>query len=107
MVGWRSSARWPGRFRRAGTSNLRAVMDLAAGKVIGSSHAQRRAIEFGKFLTTIDRQVAPGLDVHALAGDVSRIIGAPTRVEQVVIVTKGRDAGHPLERPASHLAADA
>lgn len=43
----------------------------------------------------------------ALAGDVSWIIGAPTRVEQVVIVTKGRDAGHAQERPASHLAADA
>src|SRR4051794_41578768 len=39
---------------RAGTWSLYAALDLATGKVIGSRHARHRAIEFKKFLTTLD-----------------------------------------------------
>ena len=41
-------------YRRSGTSSLYAALDLASGKVIGSPHARHRAIEFKKFLQTID-----------------------------------------------------
>ncbi|HEY7014542.1 MAG TPA: IS630 family transposase [Streptosporangiaceae bacterium] len=58
-------------YRRAGTSNLYAALDLATGKVIGSLHTRHRAIEFRKFLATIDRQVPPDLDVHLILDNVS------------------------------------
>ena len=44
-------------YRRAGTSSLYAALDIASGQVIGRTHARHRAIEFKKFLTTIDREV--------------------------------------------------
>jgi transposase len=59
------------RLQAGGTSNLYAALDLATGKVIGSLHARHRAIEFRKFLATIDRQVPAGLDVHVVLDNVS------------------------------------
>ena len=50
--------------KRNGTSSLYAALDLATGKVIGSLHARHRAIEFKKFLQTIDRDVPAHFDVH-------------------------------------------
>jgi transposase len=50
--------------KRAGTSSLYAALDLASGEVIGRTHARHRAIEFKKFLITIDREVPADLDVH-------------------------------------------
>ena len=44
-------------YKRAGTSNLYAALDLATGQVIGSLHARHRAIEFRQFLATIDKAV--------------------------------------------------
>ena len=49
-------------YRRAGTSSLCAALDIASGQVIGSLHARHRAIEFKKFLQTIDREVPADLD---------------------------------------------
>jgi transposase len=51
-------------YKRSGTSSLYAALNLASGKVIGRTHARHRAIEFKKFLTTIDREVPGHLDVH-------------------------------------------
>ena len=51
-------------YKRAGTSSLYAALNLASGKVIGRTHARHRAIEFKKFLTTIDREVSGHFDVH-------------------------------------------
>jgi transposase len=51
-------------YRRAGTSSLFAALDVASGQVIGSLHARHRAIEFKRFLATIDAQVPPELAVH-------------------------------------------
>nr|WP_062339335.1 IS630 family transposase [Herbidospora sakaeratensis] len=56
---------------RAGTSSLFAALDLATGKVIGSLHARHRAIEFKKFLATLDRQVPPDLEVHVVLDNAS------------------------------------
>jgi hypothetical protein len=45
--------------KRADAPNLYAALDLATGKVIGSLRARHPAIEFRKFLATIDREVPP------------------------------------------------
>jgi hypothetical protein len=44
-------------------SGLYAALDISTGKVIGSLHARHRAIEFKKFLQTLDREVPATLDV--------------------------------------------
>jgi transposase len=56
---------------RAGTSSLYAALDLTTGKVIGSLHARHRAVEFKKFLVTLDRQVPAGLEVHVVLDNAS------------------------------------
>jgi len=58
-------------YRRAGTSSLYAALDIASGQVIGALHARHRAIEFKKFLATIDREVPADLDVHLVLDNVS------------------------------------
>jgi transposase len=58
-------------YKRAGTSSLYAALDIASGKVIGSLHSRHRAVEFKKFLNTIDREVPAGLDVHVIIDNAS------------------------------------
>ena len=48
-------------YTRHGTSSLYAALDITTGKVIGQLHARHRAIEFKKFLTTIDKEVPADL----------------------------------------------
>jgi len=56
---------------RAGTSSLYAALNLTTGKVISSLHARHRAIEFKKFLQTLDREVPADLDVHVVLDNAS------------------------------------
>ena len=58
-------------YKRHGTSSLYAALDLCTGKVIGSLHSRHRAIEFKRFLATIDREVPPGLDIHIVLDNSS------------------------------------
>jgi transposase len=58
-------------YKRSGTSSLYAALDLTTGKVIGSLHARHRAIEFKKFLVTIDQAVPADLDVHLVLDNAS------------------------------------
>jgi transposase len=58
-------------YKRSGTSSLYAALDLTSGRVIGSLHARHRAIEFKKFLQSIDREVPPRLDVHVILDNSS------------------------------------
>jgi transposase len=58
-------------YKRSGTSSLYAALDLATGQVIGRLHARHRAIEFKKFLQTIDREVPEHLDVHLVLDNAS------------------------------------
>jgi transposase len=58
-------------YKRSGTSSLYAALDLATGKVIGALHSRHRAIEFKKFLATIDREVPAELDVHVVLDNSS------------------------------------
>jgi transposase len=58
-------------YKRHGTSSLYAALDITTGKVIGSLHAKHRAIEFKKFLQTIDREVPADHDVHLILDNAS------------------------------------
>ena len=49
---------------RHGTTSLFAALDTQSGRVIGQRHRRHRAIEFRKFLDTIDAAVPEELDVH-------------------------------------------
>jgi len=58
-------------YKRAGTSSLYAALDITTGQVIGSLHARHRAIEFKKFLKTLDREIPAELDVHVILDNSS------------------------------------
>ena len=49
---------------RSGTTSLFAAFNISDGTVITALHRRHRAIEFRKFLATIDAQVPDHLDVH-------------------------------------------
>jgi transposase len=51
-------------YKRNGTSSLFAALDAASGKVIGSLHSRHRALEFKRFLQTINHELPAELDVH-------------------------------------------
>ena len=52
---------------RHGTTSLFAALDIQTGKVIGECHRRHRAVEFRKFLDTIEAAVPAHLDVHLIA----------------------------------------
>lgn len=56
---------------RYGTTSLFAALDVKTGKVIGECHRRHRAIEFRKFLDTIDASVPSELDVHLILDNSS------------------------------------
>src|SRR3981081_3766754 len=58
-------------YKRSGTSSLYAALDIATGKVIGSLHSRHRALEFKKFLVTLDREIPAELDVHVILDNSS------------------------------------
>ena len=53
-------------YLRHGTVSLFAALDASTGKVIGRCHQRHRAVEFRKFLDTIEAEVPPDLDVHLI-----------------------------------------
>ena len=66
-----SPARASHDYVRNGTSSLYAALDITTGKVIGSLHTRHRAVEFGKFLRTIDAHVPDELDIHLVLDNAS------------------------------------
>jgi transposase len=58
-------------YKRHGTSSLYAALDVSTGKVIGKLHSRHGAIEFKKFLQTVDREVPADLDVHVILDNSS------------------------------------
>ena len=58
-------------YRRHGTTDLFAALEVASGKVITSMTARHRSEEFRSFLNLIDKQVPDGLDVHIVLDTVS------------------------------------
>ena len=53
-------------YERHGTTSLFAALDVKTGKVIGACHRRHRAVEFRKFLDTIEANVPADLDVHVV-----------------------------------------
>jgi transposase len=51
-------------YYRHGTTSLFAAFNIADGTVISELHRQHRATEYKRFLTTIDKAVPPGLEIH-------------------------------------------
>jgi len=51
-------------YRRPGTTDLFAALDVKAGTVIGACARRHRSIEFRAFLERVESSVAPGLEVH-------------------------------------------
>ena len=51
---------------RHGTTTLFAALDAKSGKVIGECHKRHRAIEYRRFLETIDERVPAALEVHLI-----------------------------------------
>jgi transposase len=58
-------------YKRNGTTNLYAALDVASGNVIADMTPRHRAEEFRRFLNLIDTQVPTGLDVHVIVDNNS------------------------------------
>jgi transposase len=58
-------------YRRHGTTNLYAALNVASGLVISQLTPRHRAIEFKRFLARIDTQVPAGLEVHVICDNSS------------------------------------
>jgi transposase len=58
-------------YRRNGTTNLFAALDVASGNVIADMTAQHRTQEFRNFLNLIDRNVPEDLQVHVVLDNAS------------------------------------
>src|SRR4029450_13195541 len=51
-------------YRRHGTLDLFAALDVRAGTVIGACERRHRSVEFRAFLDQVESRVPPGLEVH-------------------------------------------
>src|SRR5713226_2225311 len=58
-------------YRRYGTTNLYAALDVASGNVIADLTSRHRAEEFRRFLNLIDKTVPAQLDVHVVVDNSS------------------------------------
>ena len=58
-------------YERHGTTSLYAALNVQSGEVLGSLHQRHRAVEFLKFLKTIDANVPAGLEVHLVLDNAS------------------------------------
>ena len=58
-------------YERNGTTSLYAALNIQSGEIIGSLHQRHRAVEFLKFLKTIDANVPEHLDVHLVLDNAS------------------------------------
>ena len=56
-------------YKRHGTTNLFAAVNILDGKVIGRHAERHRSQEFIAFLDQIERTVPDGLDIHAILGN--------------------------------------
>lgn len=58
-------------YRRNGTLDLFAALDVVSGKVLARTKKQHRAEDFVAFLKELDAAVEPGLDVHVILDNLS------------------------------------
>ena len=53
-------------YERHGTTSLFAALEMVSGKVIGECHRRHRAVEFRRFLDTVEAATPAELDVHLI-----------------------------------------
>ena len=58
-------------YKRHGTTNLFAALDVKAGTVIGTCKGRHRSTEFRAFLDQIEAAVPTDLDVHLVLDNAS------------------------------------
>jgi transposase len=58
-------------YTRHGTTTLFAALNTKSGKIIGEFHHRQRALEFRRFLDTIDVAVPARLDIHLILDNSS------------------------------------
>jgi transposase len=58
-------------YKRNGTIDLYAALNLATGEITHQLTPRHRAVEFKKFLALIDKSVPAGLDVHVVIDNAS------------------------------------
>jgi len=66
-----SPARASHDYKRNGTTDLFAALDVATGRVHTQLYSRHRTVEFKKFLNHLDRQVPKELDVHLVLDNYS------------------------------------
>jgi transposase len=66
-----SPARASHDYKRNGTTDLFAALDVATGRVHTQLHSRHRTAEFKKFLGHLDREVPDDLDVHLILDNYS------------------------------------
>jgi hypothetical protein len=84
-------------YYRHGITSLFAAFNIADGSVISELHRRHRAIEFKKFLVTIDKAVPVGLDVHLGAAGIPGV--HPARLP-LLLGGGASPARHPSSHPA-------
>jgi hypothetical protein len=83
--------------QRHGITSLFAAFNIHDGSVIGELHRRHRAVEFKKFLATIDKAVPGGLDVHVVCDNYGT---HKTPAVKAWLATLGSSCTSP--RPAPH-----
>ena len=58
-------------YKRHGTTSLFAALDIKAGTVIGQCMPRHRAVEFRRFLDTVEKNVPRDLDIHVVMDNAS------------------------------------
>ena len=58
-------------YRRNGTTDLFAALDVVTGRIVGECHKRHRAKEFLSFLRTLDRTTPPALDLHLVLDNLA------------------------------------
>ena len=58
-------------YKRNGTTNLYAALEMASGKVISKTTSAHRAVEFIAFLDQVKKEVPKNLEVHLVLDNVS------------------------------------
>jgi transposase len=58
-------------YKRCGTTDLFAALDVKTGTVLGQLHRRHRSQEFRQFLSAIDQEVPQDLDIHLILDNAS------------------------------------
>lgn len=66
-------------YQRHGTTSLFAALDIATGRVIGRCYQRHRAVEFRRFLATVEQAVPANFDIHLVLDNYATHKAPPVR----------------------------